>query len=1058
VARFFVNRPIVAIVIAILMVLLGLVAMLQLPVALYPNIAPPEILVQATYTGADALSLEKSVAAPIEQQMSGVDNMIYMYSTSASSGGQMNLRVDFDVTTNPSTDQVLAQMRYAQAEEQLPQQVNEVGVTIKKSTTSPLMLFSLYSPKGTFDPLFIANYAYVNINDPMTRVPGVGQVQIFGDGQYAMRVWVRPDILGQLEVTVNDVINAIQAQSAANATGQIGSNPVPPGQEFTYTVRAPGRLVTPEEFGKIVVRARPDGSVVRIRDVGRVELGAQTYNVQGRLNGRPAAVIAVYQLPGSNAIATVKRAEALMKDMKTRFPEDLDYLVSLDTTLAVTAGIREIVKTLFEALGLVILVVFVFLQGFRATLIPLLAVPVSLIGTFAVFPLLGFSINTLSLFGLVLAIGLVVDDAIVVVEAVEHHIERGLAPREATLKAMEEVSGPVVAIALILVAVFVPTAFVPGITGRMYQQFAVTIAVSVVISAFNALSLSPALAAMLLRPQREIRGPVGAFFRGFNRWFGRATDGYVRWSGVLVRKALLAMILLAFMTGIAGFLGTKLPQGFIPPEDLGYLYLAVQLPAASSLQRTAAVCDQIDAILKATPGIQYYTGVAGFSLLSTVFTTYNAFYFLTLEPWDERTPKGLNARVILQDLQRRMAALPEAQAFPFPPPVIPGVGTSGGVTFVLEDRTGKDIQFLADNTRTFLEAAHKRPEFVGLMTTLIPSVPQVFADVDRDKVLRQDIDLSAVYQTLQAFLGGSFVNYFNRFGRVWQVYVEAEGDYRTQADNVGRFYVRNNAGTPVPLASLVTMRSSYGPEFTMRYKEYRSAQINGILRPGVSTTEGRKALEEVFAQTMPPEMGFDYMGMSFQEQAAAKGVPASVVFGVSLLVVFLILAAQYESWSLPFAVLLGTPIAVFGAFVALALRRYEIDVFSEIGLVMLIGLAAKNAILIVEFSKAEHERGQPLIDAALAGARLRLRPIIMTALAFVLGVLPLYVATGSGAASRRVLGTTVFGGMLAATLIAIFIVPATFYVSQRFLAARPAPTPPLPAEITGGGPRGSSSP
>jgi HAE1 family hydrophobic/amphiphilic exporter-1 len=594
----------------------------------------------------------------------------------------------------------------------------------------------------------------------------------------------------------------------------------------------------------------------------------------------------------------------------------------------------------------------------------------------------------------------------------------------------------VVAIALILTAVFVPTAFIPGITGRMYQQFAVTIAVSVIISAFNALTLSPALAAMLLRPRRPARGPLGAFFRWFNRWFGRATDGYVRWSGVLMRRAVLSMGLLAVMAAATGFLGTKLPKGFIPQEDLGYLYLSVQLPYAASLQRTSAVCDQIDAILKTTPGIQYYTGVAGFSLLSTVFTTYNAFYFITLEPWDARTPKGLNARVVLTDIRARLAAIPEAESFPFPPPVIPGVGTAGGVTFVLEDRAGMDVEFLARQTSAFLAEARKRPEFAWITTTLLPAVPQYFADVDRDKIVRQKVELSAVYQTLQAFMGGSFVNYFNRFGRVWQVYVEAEGDYRTRADSVGLFYVRNQAGTPVPLSSLVTMRPSYGPEFTLRYNEYRSAQINGILRPGVSTSEGMKALEEVFARTMPREMGFDYMGMSFQEQVAARGVPASVVFGFSLLVVFLILAAQYESWSLPLAVLLSTPVAVFGAFVVLALRRYEIDVFSSIGLVMLIGLAAKNAILIVEFSKAEHERGVPLAEAALAAARLRLRPIIMTALAFIFGVIPLYVATGAGAASRRVLGTTVFGGMLAASFIAIFIIPTTFYVSQRFLAAR----------------------
>src|SRR5262245_2423535 len=874
-SKFFINRPIVAIVISILLTIVGLVAMVQLPTALFPNIAPPEIQLQTTYVGADALTLEQSVAAPVEQQMTGVAKMIYMYSLSASSGGNMTLRVDFDLTTDPNTDQVLAQSRWGQAQSQLPPPVQAYGVTVKQSATSPLAIFVLYSPKGTYDALFLANYGYVNINGPRPRVPGVGQVLIFGIAQYAMRFWVNPYTLGNLDVTVNEIVDAINAQNTVNPAGQVGAEPAPRGQSYTATVRAQGRLVTPQEFDNVIVRARPDGSFVRMKDVARADLGAQNYTSTAYLNGRPAALIAIYQLPGSNAVDTVRQARALMEQMKSRFPDDLEYVVALDTTVAVTEGIREIVITLVEALVLVILVVFVFLQGVRPTLIPLLAVPVSLVGPFPVFPLLGLPINTLSLFGLVLAIGLVVDDAIVVVEAVEHHIEAGLAPREAALKAMEEVSGPVVAIALILVAVFVPTAFIPGITGRMYQQFAVTIAVSVVISAFNALTLSPALAAMLLRPRREMRGPLGAFFRWFNRWFGRATDGYVRWSGALMRKAVLTMLLLALMAGVAGFFGSKLPQGFIPQEDLGYLYLSIQLPAAASLQRTVAVCDQIDAILKETPGIQYYTGVAGFSLLSMVFTTYNAFYFITLKPWDERLPQGLTARVILMDIRARLSALPEAEAFPFPPPVIPGVGTAGGVTFVLEDRAGMDVEFLARQASTFLAAARQRPEFAWITTTLLPSIPQYFADVDRDKVLRQKVDLSAVYQTLQAFMGGSFVNYFNRFGRVWQVYVEAEGDYRARAESVGEFHVRNQLGAPVPLSSLVTMRPSYGPEFTLRYNEYRSAQINGILRPGVSTSQGMKALEEVFAQTMPREMGFDYMGMSFQEQAAARGVPAS---------------------------------------------------------------------------------------------------------------------------------------------------------------------------------------
>src|SRR5256714_1903912 len=1031
-ARFCIDRPIVAMVISMLMVIVGIVAMVQLPVALYPNIAPPEILLTARYPGADAVTLEQSVATPIEQQMSGVDKMLYMYSLNQAAGSQMQLRVDFDVTTDPSVDQVLTNLRYTQAASQLPPDVVNQGVTVIKSVTSPLGLFALYSPKGTYDSLFLANYAYVNINDPMTRVRGIGQVLIFGASQYAIRLWINPDTLAKLDITVNEIASALQAQNTVNPAGQLGGDPVPPGQEFTYTVLAQGRLASLADFENVVVRARPDGALVRVKDVARVELGAQNYIRRGRLNGQPAAIVAVYQLPGSNAIEAMRGATKLMEEIKARFPADLDYVTALDTTLAVSAGIREIVKTLIEALILVVIVVFVFLQGFRATLIPLLAVPVALVGAFMVFPLLGFSINTLSLFGLVLAIGLVVDDAIVVVEAVEHHIEAGLSPRDAAFKAMEQVSGPVVAIALILAAVFVPTAFIPGITGRMYQQFAVTIAVSVLISAFNALTLSPALSALLLRPRTEMRGPVGAFFRGFNRWFARATDGYVGACGHLIRKSALSMILLLVVAVFAGLIGSRLPGGLVPDEDQGYFFVNAQLPLAASLDRTAALNDKLDAIFKTTPGIKYYTGVAGFSLLSLVTTTYNSFYFITLDDWDARDKKGLTADVIMRGLNRRLAGVPEAQTFAFSPPAIPGIGTSGGVTFMLEDRAGKDPAFLAENTETFLAAARKRPEFARLFTTLLPSAAQFFAEVDRDKVLKQGITLASVYQALQAFLGGAFVNYFNQYGRVWQVYVQAEGEFRTQADNVGRFYVRNAAGHPVPLSTLVTMRQINGPEFTTRFNEYRAAQINGLLAPGYSTRQGMRALEEVFAETMSRDMGFDYSGMSFQEQVASQGVPASAVIGFSVLVVFLLMAALYESWTLPFAVLLATPIAMLGAVGALWLGRLELDVFSQIGLVMVIGLAAKNAILIVEFAKDEYEHGASLVDAALAGARIRLRPILMTAFAFILGVLPLVISTGAGANSRKILGTTVIGGMLAATLIAIFIIPVTFYLSERF--------------------------
>ncbi|MEN8184519.1 MAG: efflux RND transporter permease subunit, partial [Myxococcota bacterium] len=888
-SRFFIGRPIVAMVISIVMVILGLVSMGSLPVALFPDIAPPEIQLKATYVGADAVTVEESVATPIEQEMSGVDHMIYMYSTNASNG-QMTLRVSFEVGTDPNTDQILTQMRYSQSEAKLPTEVRSFGVTIEKATSSPLALFSLSSPGGSHDALFLANYATININDPMSRIPGVGSVSIFGAGEYAMRFWVRPDTLAKLGITVPEIVDALQQQNTVNPAGQVGAEPVPAGQEFTYTVRALGRLRSVEDFGNVVVRANPDGSLVRMRDVARIELGAQSYTMEGRLNGDASAIVAIYQLPGSNAIDTMDQATALMEELSQSFPEDVEYIISLDTTLAVRAGMREMVITLFQALSLVILVVFIFLQNVRATLIPSLAVPVSLVGTFAVFPMLGFSINTLSLFGLILAIGIVVDDAIVVVEAVEHNIAQGMSSRDAALRAMEQVTGPIIATTLILVAVFVPTGFIPGITGRMYQQFALTIAVSVVFSSFNALTLSPALSALLLRPRTEMRGPLGTFFNGFNRVFDRATDGYVRWCHLAIRRAGFSMVFLVGIVVLGGWLGGGLPQSFVPDEDQGYFYMNVQLPEAASLQRTGEVCSQIEEILGQTPGIQTYNTVVGYSLLSTVNTTYNGFFFVTLEPWDERP--GLTADAIIGGLNRRLAKVPDAIAFAFPPPAIPGVGTSGGVTFILEDRSGQDVAFLAENTKRFMAAAQKRPEISGLNTTLLPAVPQVYANVDRDKVLKQGVTLDAVYETLQSFMGGMFINYFNRFGRVWQVYVQAEGEFRTEASNVGQFYVLNSEREQVPLATLVQMEPSYGPEFTMRYNQYRSAQIMAGAAPGYSSGQAMAALEQVFAETMPREMGYDYLGMSFQEKEASEGVSPTLIFGFSLLMVFLILAAQ----------------------------------------------------------------------------------------------------------------------------------------------------------------------
>jgi HAE1 family hydrophobic/amphiphilic exporter-1 len=1031
-SKFFINRPIVAMVISILMTIIGLVAMSGLPTAQFPNIVPPQINVSSTYTGADALTVEQAVATPIEQQMSGVDNMDYMYSINANNG-QSTLYVNFALGTDANTDQLLAQMRQGQAESQLPADVRNYGVTVAKSTSSPLVMFALYSPKGTYDNVFLANYSFININDQMTRVKGIASVTVFGAGQYAMRLWVKPDQLAKLNITIPEIINAVNAQNTVNPAGTIGGEPVPRGQEFTYAVRAQGRLQSEEDFGNIVLRANPDGSLVRVRDVARIELGAQTYSQQGRLNGKPAALVALYQMPGANALQAADGAKKLMEKLKQSFPPDLEYVIALDTTLSVTEGIKEIEHTLFEALVLlVMIVVFVFLQGWRATLIPLLAVPVSLVGTFMLFPMFGFSINTLSLFGLVLAIGLVVDDAIVVVEAVEHHIEHGMSPKDATLRAMEEVTGPVIAIAVILAAVFVPTAFIPGITGQLYQQFAVTIAISVIISAFNALTLSPALCAMLLKPKVKGSGPLQKFYDWFNEVFGRVTNGYVGICRLAIRRTAVSLFFLVGVAVATGFFGKLVPAGFLPDEDQGYVFAAIQLPDASSLQRTAEIAAQAEELIMKVPGVKYTTTVVGYSMLSQVTNTYSAFFFITLEDWAARKKPEEQYGAIKAELTKKLGGISGAIAFAFPPPAIQGVGTSGGATFILEDRAGKDIAFLAENTTKFLEAARKRPELASVSTTFRPTVPQLFIDVDQDKVLKQGVNLSDVYKTLQSFLGSGFINYFNRFGRQWQVYVQAEGDYRTNIQNVGQFYVRNAKGEAVPLSALTSIRNVSGPEFTMRYNLYRSAQINASAAPGYSSVQVMRALEAVFAETMPVEMGYDYSGMSFQEQKAQQGVSPAIIFGFSLLCVFLILAAQYESWSLPFSVLLGTPIAVAGAFFALLLRGQELNVYAQIGLVMLIGLAAKNAILIVEFAKMEYEKGElSLVEATLKGAQLRLRPILMTSFAFILGCVPLAIASGAGAISRQVMGSAVIGGMLAATCIAIFIVPVTFYVVER---------------------------
>ena len=1048
---FFIQRPILAIVLSILTVVIGLLCLLVLPVSLYPKITPPEIVVSASFPGSDAVTVEQSVATPIEQQISGVDNLNYMYSLNSNTG-QMKLRLNFDENSDPKTDQVLTQMRQSQAGAQLPPEVVSQGVNVQKSFAAPLMLIALRSQDGRYDSQFLTNYAYINLNDQLTRAPGISNVQVFGSGQYAIRIWLKPEQLARFNVTVSDITNAVQQQNAVNPVGFAGGEPVPSGQEFTYMAVSRGLLTAPEQFGDIIVRQESNGGVIRLRDVARVELGAQVYNTYARLNGQSSAVLAVYQLPGTNALAAAAGVKKRLLELQQRFPRGMDYVISLDTTLPVTAGIEEMAKTLIEALGLVVVVVFLFLQSWRATLIPLLAVPVSLIGTFIFFPLLGFSINTLSLFGLVLAIGLVVDDAIVVVEAVERHIHEGLPPKAAAFKAMKEITAPVVGVALVLASVFVPTAFIPGITGRLYQQFAVTIAISVLISAFNALTLSPALCALLLRHRGVRTGPLARFFQWFNQLFDRVTKGYISVSAMLIRRTGLALALLVGFGATAILFGQQLPASFLPDEDQGYFYVNLQLPNAASLQRTDEVCRKIENLIAQTPGVQYTTAVAGFSLLSSVQTTYSGFFFVTLKPWKERKKLSEQYQVLKGRLNLKLIKIPEGTAFGFSPPAIPGAGVAGGVTFVLENRIDKGAEFLAHNVDIFLDAARKEPEFGRVITTLLPSVPQVYFEVDREKALSQGVALTDVYNTLQSFLGGSFVNYFNRFGRQWQVYVQADSKSRSNADQVGQFYVRNQSNQAVPLSSLVRVRRGFGPEFTMRYNLYRSAQIQAIPAPGYSSAQVMSALERVFTQTMPAEMGYDYLGMSFQEKKAQQGAPPAFIFGLSVLFVFLILAALYESWWLPVSVLLSTPVAVFGSLGALYLRRtvaaaflppilvqIENNVYAQIGLVMIIGLVAKNAILIVEFAKSEYERGAELIEAALAGARLRLRPIVMTSFAFIVGCIPLAFASGSGAVARRVLGTGVVGGMLAASLLAIFLIPAGFCLVERlasYIAAK----------------------
>jgi hydrophobic/amphiphilic exporter-1 (mainly G- bacteria), HAE1 family len=1029
--NFFINRPIFAMVISIIIVVAGLVVLRGLPVAQYPDIAPPQIDISTSYIGADAQTIEEAVATPLEQKINGVENMLYVTSIS-SNDGSMTINVLFDVEADPNMSQVLVQNRVSQATSSLPVDVKNWGVTVQKSSSLPIVLFNLYSPNDTYDKLFLSNYATINVIDELTRLPGVGQVSVLGAQDYAMRIWLQPDKLVRFGLTATDVIRAIQSQNTVNPAGQIGAEPAPKDNEFTLTVRTKGRLLSPEEFSNITIKENIDGSSVKIKDIAKTELGALTYAAKSKYNQKPCAIVAVYQVAGSNALDVANASRIKMKELSERFPNDVVYEVGLDTTEPITAGISEITETLFIAIGLVLLVVFIFLQSWRATIIPMVTVPVSLLGTFMFFPLFGFSVNTLSLFGLVLAIGLVVDDAIVVVEAVEHHIDKGLSPKEATKKALSEITGPVIATTLILASVFIPIVFIEGIVGRMYQQFALTIAISVIISTFNALTLSPALCALILKPKNEDarEGLLKKFFNAFNSLFNRTKDAYVNTSDFLLRKGSRSIGLLILTVVLVLVLGKITPSGFIPLEDVGYFNINVTLPEAASLQRTDKVMEKIDNLLKDIPSVENIISVSGYSMLTGTASTYSGFYFIKLKHWDQRKAKGLKADQIMDEINIKLAGLKEAVAFAFPSPPVPGLGKVGGIDFILQDRSGGTPDFLYENLTKFMDDVQKRPEIASVNTLYKAHVPQLYADIDREKIFKLGVDISSVYLVMQAFLGGAYVNDFNQFGRQWKVFVQADSQYRNKIDNIGSFFVRNKNGGMVPLSTLIDVKEITGPEFLYRFNLFRSAEIFANPAEGYSSGQAIAAIEDVAKNTLPKEMGYDWGGVTYQEKKASGSV--FFIFGLSLLFVFLILAAQYESWSLPFSVLLGTPIAVLGALFGLYIRSMPNDIFSQIGLVMLIGLAAKNAILIVAHAKSAVDNdGMGLREAAISGVERRLRPILMTAFAFILGCLPLWFADGSGALSRRSLGTTVIMGMILATLVEILIVPALFYLIGR---------------------------
>jgi HAE1 family hydrophobic/amphiphilic exporter-1 len=1030
--EFFVRRPIVAIVMSIIIVLLGLLALQKTPISQYPDINPPVVKITTSFTGANALNVEQAVATPIEQKVNGVEQMLYIKSINTSDGA-LTIEVTFEVGTNLDNANMLTQNRQKQSEPFMPQSVKQQGVTVKKSLSFPMLLFTLTSKNPKYDAKFLNNYVSINIIDALARIKGVGEAALFGGSDYSMRVWLKPDRMSKLGVTVDEVTKALNEQNTIKPGGKFGAEPAPLGTEFTYGINLQERLVTEKEFENIVVRSKSDGAQILLSDIARLELGTENYSSSSRRNGTASAVVSVFQMPGSNALEVAEEAKRVMKELSEKFPEDIEYQESLDTTLSITAGVEDILHTLFEAIILVILVVFIFLQNWRATLIPLITVPVSLIGTLAVFPLLGFSINTLSLLGLVLAIGIVVDDAIVVVEAVIHHIEHGKSPREATIQAMREVSGPVIAIALILIAVFVPVAMTPGITGRFYQQFAITIAVSVAFSAFSALTLSPALCAMILKaspPVSEQKGWLAKFFSGFNKVFDKVTGAYLIGAGFFAKKTRRVVILLVLVMSMVALLGIKLPSGFIPEEDQGFFLINTALPPASSIQRTGEVTRAIEKMLAEEESFLSYTTINGYNMLTASYQPNNACIFVSLKPWEERPE---TAKQIVDRINKKLAfAVTKASVNALGPPAITGLGNSAGFSMMLQDKGGNTPNYLAEQTQKFLEAARKRPEIKRIYTTFSAGTPQIKLEIDGEKAMKLGVPVAKVTEALGAMLGSTYVNDFNRFGRQYKVYIQAEASSRLNPEALNNIYVKNNDGDMLPLSTLVSASKIMAPDFTNRLNLFRAAEIGGSPNDGYSSAQALDALEAVAAEVLPADMGYSYINLSYQERNSPSG---SSVFIIALVFVFLILAAQYESWKLPFSVLLGTPFVLLGAFAGLILARFSNDayvnnVFAQIGFVMLIGLAAKNAILIVEFAKESYEKGTPLLEAAMTSAKLRFRPILMTAFAFILGVVPLLGATGAGSQARIVMGMTVFSGMVVATVLGVLIVPGLFVMIE----------------------------